>query len=446
MRADLSFELKIRMKPCSHFFTLIVFVLLAGCATGSAPDTVFGADSSIDRADVVLTREIGDQATLDDLLLFAAENNPELRSAFGEWKAAVERISQVMSLPDPDLTFGFYVRHMDTRQMVGLSQVFPWFGKLDLAGGVAEKEAQVAAARVEAEKLKLFREIRTIYAELAYLEHAIRISGENQQLLNQFEQIALVRFRTGEVGEADVLRAQMEIERLADQVRTLEETRDPLRAELNAALGRTAEMELPSAKLPDENGRSIDYSGRSFSELLAGNPRLRAAEHRVSRGELGVELARKESRPDITIGVEFSDNRQMRDEVMLMASVNLPIRRERYAAARREAQAVLETGEAAHEALFRELEVELRLTLFRLNDAKRKIDLYSENLLPRARQTVANLEGSYRAGRADFFDLIIGQQALLEIELNRERAIADRFQQEALLEELIGFSETKGNE
>jgi len=393
------------------------------------------------------TIEIADDATLDDLLVFAAENSPTLRSAFGDWKAAVERIPQARSLPDPNLSYGYFIRHMDTRQTVGLSQMFPWFGKLSLAGGMAEKEANAAAARVEAEKLGLFRAIRTTYAELAYLEHAIRIAAENQRLLNQFEQIALARLRTGEAGDADVLRAQMEIERLADQIRTLEGARESFRAELNAALGRPSNAELPPAELPAETAAPADPCGRTPSEWLAGNPRLRATEHEITRSELGVDLAQRESRPDITVGAEFMDNRGgMRDEVMLTASVNLPIWRERYAAARREAQAILETGEAAHEALFRELEAELQLTFFRLHDARRKIDLYGENLLPRARQTVASLEGAYRAGRADFFDLIIAQQALLEIELTRERALADRFQQQAALEELTGFSDTKGNE
>src|SRR5690606_25356991 len=115
-----------------------------------------------------------------------------------------------------------------------------------------------------------------------------------------------------------------------------------------------------TAPLPDpQEIKSIpalaEIPERSPEEWLAENPLLRAASHEVVRDELGVDLAGREGRPDFTVGVEVMDNVGMApNEVMVMASINLPIWRERYAAARREARAVHEGAIADHESLQRE--------------------------------------------------------------------------------------------
>lgn len=52
---------------------------------------------------------------------------------------------------------------------------------------------------------------------------------------------------------------------------------------------------------------------------------------------------------------------------------------------------------------------ELRMALFRVHDAERKIRLHGRSLGPLARQTYDSLEGAFRAGDADFIDLMEAQ-------------------------------------
>jgi outer membrane protein, heavy metal efflux system len=46
--------------------------------------------------------------TLDDYLLIAAENNPNLKAKYFQYQAALERVPQAGSLPDPQLSFGIF--------------------------------------------------------------------------------------------------------------------------------------------------------------------------------------------------------------------------------------------------------------------------------------------------------------------------------------------------
>ncbi|GAH83671.1 unnamed protein product, partial [marine sediment metagenome] len=84
------------------------------------------------------------------------------------------------------------------------------------------------------------------------------------------------------------------------------------------------------------------------------------------------------------------------------------------------------------------LNAELALAVFRFRDAERKIDLYRDTLLPKARQSVKATEASFRAGGGTFLDLIDTQRILLEFELAYERALASRMQRLAELEKLVG--------
>ena len=111
---------------------------------------------------------LNDDSTIDDYLAYAALNNPKLKAAFGVWKAALHRIPQVRSLPDPKFNYAYFIREVETRvgaqeQKLGLSQMFPWFGKLQLKEDIAYEAANSAEQRYEAEKLK------TLLSSKAYL-------------------------------------------------------------------------------------------------------------------------------------------------------------------------------------------------------------------------------------------------------------------------------------
>ena len=78
------------------------------------------------------------------------------------------------------------------------------------------------------------------------------------------------------------------------------------------------------------------------------------------------------------------------------------------------------------------------MVVYRFRDAGRKIRLYRDTLLPKARQSYKAAEAAYRAGNVDFTDLIDAQRVLREVELGYERALADRGRELGRLEMLVG--------
>jgi outer membrane protein TolC len=146
-------------------------------------------------ADTTELPTLHESATLNDYLAYAALNNPGLEAAFNRWKAALERVPQVKSLPDPRFTYRYFIREVETRvgpqeQGLGLSQMFPWFGKLELRGSVAAEAAEAAKQQYENEKLKLFFEVKDAFYEYYYLGRAIDVVKENFELVEYLESSA----------------------------------------------------------------------------------------------------------------------------------------------------------------------------------------------------------------------------------------------------------------
>jgi len=393
--------------------------------------------------------ELNESSTLDDLLRYAALNNPGLRAAFERWQATLERAPQVSALPDPRISYGYFIDEVETRvgpqrQRFGLSQTFPWFGTLGLEEKAALADAGTRREAFRAARLELFREVKDAYFEYAYVGRAIAVTRENVQLVASLESVAQTRYKVGSAPYASVVRAQVELGILEDRLQSLEDLLAPVAARLNAALNRPAGAPVPPPRPMAAEPAAI--SEEELRERLArGNPDLLALDLAAARDEAALDLAQKASYPDFTVGVDYIDTRHARmpgvhdsgkNPLIASVSMNLPFFSKRYEAAEREAEAGLRASLRQREDLENTLAAELKMVLFSFRDAGRKIDLYKDTLLPKANESLRVTQQAFEAGKADFLDLIDAQRVLLEFQLSLERALADRARSLAALEAL----------
>jgi outer membrane protein TolC len=206
----------------------IVFVILSFISLASASENLPDANN--------LRR-------LSDYLQYAALRNAALEASFQDFKAAVEQVPQAKSLPDPKFTYSYFIREVETRvgpqeQKFGIMQVFPWFGTIEARAGSAAAQAKAAKKRYDAEKLKLFWKVKEAFYEYVYLASAVDIAKQNLELLKHFEEVARTRYAAAAGGHPDVIRAQVELAKLEDILKSLEKLREPTVARLNAILNR----------------------------------------------------------------------------------------------------------------------------------------------------------------------------------------------------------------
>jgi len=437
---------------------------LQGCAaTGEGPAVDRWEDVRVEREAITIVdgsagappeapAELPASAGLPELLLWAEAHNPGLRSAFDAWSAALERVPQARSFPDPRFTWVYYIEPVETRvgpqrNRLGLSQTFPFLGKLGFRGEMAVHAANAAAARYESERLQLRYGITRSWNEFYYLGRSIAITGENLQLLTHLESVALANYAAGRTSHGAVIKAQIELGRLEERYRTLEDRRASVLARLNADLGRApgARLNWPDALAPGV----APPPDAELRELLAENsPELAALTAQQDRETAAANLSGRSALPDLTLGIEYIDTGEARvpnvpdsgkDAIMAMASVNIPLWFGKYRSEKNEAHA--RYASIAGRRADRELELlaDLERTSFEIRDAMRRVDLYEFTLLPKARQSLEVLEDGFVSGKADFLDLVDAQRTLLEFELSLERARVDGITRTAELEMLVGI-------
>jgi len=146
---------------------------------------------------VSLSLKVNSQKILDIYLETAATNNPALKARFNEYQATLQVVPQVGSLPDPRVSFGYFIRPVETRagpQQARLSatQMFPWFGTLNAEENSAIQIAKAKYEAFEEAKSNLFYEVKSAYYDLYVIRKAISITTENINILNTFYRLVLL--------------------------------------------------------------------------------------------------------------------------------------------------------------------------------------------------------------------------------------------------------------
>jgi outer membrane protein TolC len=146
--------------------------------------------------------------SLDKYLEIAAKHNPEVLQKFAEYQAALQKIPQVGSLPDPELSIGVFLSPMELvngNQVadIRLMQMFPWFGVLKNA---KDEMSMMAKAKFEVfrdAKLQVFYDVQRKWYELYKIKKDISISEKNLEILKVIERLALVKYKSASsVGSA----------------------------------------------------------------------------------------------------------------------------------------------------------------------------------------------------------------------------------------------------
>lgn len=376
--------------------------------------------------------ELTSQSSLSNFLTYALLNQPRVEAAYFDWLASVERITVERSLPDPRLTLELDIQEVVTTVMPGLMTELPWVKKLRSRADMASAESQAKYFGLEAAVLQTAFEVKRPYYQLYFLKERLRVNRETLTLLGQLEQVARSQVETGKGTLQDVLRAQIEQERLRTEIVNLDDSRNPMLAQLKAALGLGADEPSPPLPVQFESTPLDLTSEQLFAIALARNPRLRAMEAEVRMAETGIQLARTSKLADFNVGIE-ADAKASPVMWRPTLGVTLPIWRDKIAAQIASAQDRKRAAEARLSAEQIQLAVEFADKSFIYREATRNLRLLTESLLPKARQALEVARSGYSAGNVDFINLQEAQRSLLEFEL---AAVDARTRRELVLAEL----------
>ncbi|HAV12055.1 MAG TPA: hypothetical protein DCX06_00980, partial [Opitutae bacterium] len=246
--------------------------------------------------------------SLEDYLRQAQIANPQLKAFERRYAAAMQRIPQVSALPDPMFQITSFVESVQTRtgpqeNILMLSQRIPWFGKLSSREAAASADAEALWYAYQSQQLMVARMVSLGFYEYGFTEEAIRLTRENRDLLRELEPIVEEKVRSG--GEINaLLRLKVEVGKIDDRLQSLTQKRVVQSAKLSEllALPETALLAWPEWEAPEP----VSLNGPMLVQAIrSSNPELQMLERKVASAEARREIARLESYPDITFGINY---------------------------------------------------------------------------------------------------------------------------------------------
>jgi len=388
--------------------------------------------------------------SLQELIAQLEKNNPEIRAARFRFEAATKRPSQVSTLPEPKLTvvnFGVGQPFSSLNvsgfayRAIGVSQEIPFPGKLGLAAEEAQREADSERQHYRSIVLEKTSQLKMAYYEWYFVTKAIEITSKNRDLVDRFEQIARARYSVGKGIQADVLKAQVEVSGLAQQVEILEQKKLLSEARIRALLN----SELPLGRPAELRQTALQLQLESILQMVEGqSPRLQADQATVQSRAVAIDRANREYRPDFNFSVQWQKTgSQFPDYYMASAEIKLPVyfwRKQRLGV--EEAQARLQEARETYQAARQDLVFAAKDKYFTAMTSEKLLALFQSGIIPQSSTALESALSGYEVGNVDFLTLLNNAVTLLNYEMQYYQELTKHEQALAELEPLIGMELT----
>src|SRR5712692_3422929 len=392
----------------------------------------------------------------NDLVSELLHNNPEIQAARSRFEAATKRPSQAGTLPEPTASYtNFGVGHPFSRlngsnfayQGFGVSQEFPFPGKLSLASEEAKREAEGIQQNYQLVVLEVTARLKVAYYEWLTVNKAIELTRKHSDLLSRFEEIARNRYTVGKGLQQDVLKAQLEVSSLEREIAMLDEKRQRAEAEIASLLA------VPSISLRAPGEVQTSTFSMSLDDLIKATneaPRIRAEQKMVDARAVGINRSLKDFRPDFGVNLQWQHTgSNFPDYYMATVEVKIPIyyaRKQRYAL--EESYSRLNEAKQNYRSAQQEAVYQVKEQYLAIKSSERILNLYKTTLLPQAQLTVDSAVSAYEAGSIDFLSLLTNLTNLNSLERQYYDEVARHEEAIARLEpiagrELVPFEEAR---
>ena len=252
---------------------------------------------------------------------------------------------------------------------------------------------------------------------------------------------------------SDVLRIQIEMAELENNLEALLSNRKAAEARFNSLLNRDQSLPVQTSDSLTQKLFSVKDNA-VLDSIILSNPMLSMLEAEANAYKAKAEMDKKMSLPMFGIGLQYSimakrseemarmsgmGNMNGMDMVMPMVKISIPIFRRKYNAQQRESRHYRQASELKYEDTLNQLHAEYIALKQQLADASRKIDLYAKQQ-DLSRSTWQLMIREFSAGTTSLTDIIQLERQLLDYSLKKSEAVAEYNTLVAGLEKLVSTS------
>jgi len=389
--------------------------------------------------------------SLDEVTQVVLANNPAIKAAQEKWRAMKARVPQAAAWEDLRAQARSRVaRYVSippnafTDQSFMLQQEVPISGKNLSRARAATAEAGAVFEDFRRTQLDLLSRARAAFHRLANEYAQLEVNQRNVDLLNQFAEVNRQRYEVGNASQADVLTAQTDAAKLLEAQSDIFRRISDAQSQLNVLMNRPAQS--PLAQPSQSPFQPPHFSLQTLQAVaLTARPEMQRAQNRVEAERFRVELANRQRFPDPTLDVQaqrYNEAGQAVSELDVGVSIGLPfLNPKKYSATVTEARRNFESAQHELEATRTETLGLVRDQLKKIETAAHHYELYSDKILPLARQAVQSNRVAYETSSANFLELITAQRVLQDVESAHVNHLADYQVAVAELDAIVGIED-----
>jgi outer membrane protein TolC len=280
-------------------------------------------------------------------------------------------------------------------------------------------------------------QLKTAYFDWYFVTKSIEITTKNRDLMDRFEQIARARYAVGKGIQPDVLKAQVEVSGLSQQLELLQQKKLVIEARIRSLLN----SEVPLGRPADIRQTAMPFQLNSILQMVeAQSPRLQSEQAMVQSRAVGIDRARKEYRPDFNVAFQWQHTgSQFPDYYMATAEINLPIysgRKQRLGV--EEAQARFQEARENYQATRQDLVFAAKDKYFTAMTSEKLLALYQSGIIPQSSTALESALSGYEVGNVDFLTLMNNAATVLNFETQYYEELTKHERALAELEPLVG--------
>jgi len=383
--------------------------------------------------------------SLSSLIDEAKKNNPEILAYQKRVKAKEHRAKVEGALDDPQFKVEIEDIPRDKPFDLGdsmqtrytFSQMLPFPGKLSLKQKAAMKEVLMAASEAENKEREIITMLKEAYFNYAFLIESIKINKQVKEILSQMADIAGARYAANLATQQDIIKAQVELTMLQNELISLEAEKDVVVARINSILNQDTATPLGEPEDIKTYKASIKLDDL-ITTAIEKAPALKAMEYDIQARDAEIELNKKNYYPDFMVGVAPIQRNGRFDTYDLMFSVNIPLWWGKYDSQVSEARANAEILRTELKAEQNIKTFEVREAVINVAAADRIRTVYETSLLPQADISFQSAMVSYQTGKIDFLSMLDSERALKKTRVEYIKSVIEYRKNVAFLEKAVG--------
>jgi len=392
--------------------------------------------------------------TLSSLVNKAFEVSPKLKMLEMKKLAASNRVEQNSNLPDPVLGFGFMNLPVNSFSLdqepmtgigVGLSQAFPFPGKLSNQAEVNNKDVDIVQQEINDARNEIRKNVIKSFNEILFFRESIVLAKQSKELLNNIAEVVRTKYAVSTASQQNLLKVELEITNLSEKIEDLKSKEKSQLAILNSLLLRPVDSEIQTGEFP-----KINYEDFTVDALVDSavkyRPFLEGIKEAKKKEEIKKSLVQYDYYPNFNLGVLYTfrdkiaaTNTPLNDFISFSLGISLPLNYGGKVSSKvEETETMQKFYQEQYNLSLQILQSSFGTSVAKLNSLRGRIKLLEEGSLIQANENLKTTLTSYQVGQVDFLNVIDAQNSLLKIENDLYRLKTDYLNEIAELEFLTG--------